>query len=63
MQPSKETIEKWKIEYPGKWKQAQQSAQEVWGLTPGTSEFTAKAELLFIELGGGCIDYLGNKQP
>jgi len=50
--PSKEL----KSNYPGKWKQAQLSAVEVFGLMPGTLEHREKAEKLFIELGGGCVE-------
>jgi hypothetical protein len=45
-----------KKNYPGKWKQAQQSAQEVYGLEVGTEAHRVKSEQLFIELGGGCVD-------
>lgn len=57
MEPEREAIERWKTEYPGKWKEAQRLAQESFGLVPETPEFEEKAELLFIELGGGCVDY------
>ena len=45
-----------KNNYPGKWKDAQRMAQEIYMLTPGTLEYSEKAESLFVELGGGCVE-------
>lgn len=38
--------------YPGKFKQAKQSAVEVYGIGPDSSEFAPKVRQLFLELGG-----------
>lgn len=58
MESKQETIERWKTEYPGKWREAQRLAQESFSLVPGSSGFNEKAEKLFIELGGGCVENL-----
>ena len=56
MESERESVERWKTEYPGKWKEAQRLAQESFNLVPGSPSFNEKAEKLFIELGGGCVE-------